>query len=82
MFLTELGPIIKYFFWYLNIPDGIILTYINVKIGDKLGCNVNTSLFASAGGKICITVPAAADRVGISGGRGCMLDPCGGHDAY
>lgn len=61
------------------MPNRIVLTYINVNIGDQLGCNVDTALSAGAGRKICVTVPTAADRVGISSGRGGMLDTGGGH---
>lgn len=64
-----------------NVPNRIVLTYINVNVGDQLGCNVDTSLFAGAGRKICITVPTAADRVGVSSSRGRMLDTGGGHYA-
>lgn len=56
-------------------------SYINVNVGDQLGCNVNAALSASAGGKICITVPAAADRVGISSSWGGVLDTGGGNYA-
>lgn len=56
-------------------------TYINVNVGDELGRDVDTSMFARAEGQIRVTVPTAADRVGVSSSRGCMLDAGGGHDA-
>lgn len=59
-----------------------ILTYINVKIGDQLSGNINTSLFNSTGGKVCITVPTAADRVGVRSSWGCVLDTGGGHNTH
>lgn len=54
--------------------------YINVNIGDQLGCNVHTSLFDGAVWQIWIAVPAAADGVGVRGGWGGMLDTSGGHN--
>lgn len=64
-----------------SVPNRTALTYINVNIGDELGRDVDTSLFACAEGKIRVTVPTAADRVGVSSSRGCVLDTGGGHNA-
>lgn len=64
------------------MANRIVVTYINVNVSDKLGCNVNTALFVGTGRKICITVPTAADRVGISSSWGSMLDTGGGHYTY
>ena len=63
------------------MPHRLVVSYINVKIGDQLGGNVNTAMMAGTGGKISVTVPAAADRVGVSSSRGGMLDAGGGHYA-
>lgn len=59
----------------------LVLTYINVNVGDQLGCDVDTSLSTGAGWKICITVPTAADGVGVSCSRGGVLDTGGGDNA-
>lgn len=59
----------------------IALTYINVKVGDQLGGDVNAALLASAGRQIRVTVPATADWVGIGSGRGRVLDAGGGYYA-
>lgn len=64
-----------------SVSDTSALTYINVNVGDELGRDVDTSMFACAEREIRVTVPTAADRVGISGSRRRMLDTGGGHYA-
>lgn len=70
-------------YWLLrSVPNRTALTYINVNISDELGRDVDTSLFACAEGKIRVTVPTAADRVGVSSSWRSMLDTGGGHYAH
>lgn len=70
-------------YWPLrSVPNRTALTYINVNISDELGRDVDASLFACAEGEIRVTVPTAADRVGVSSSWRCMLDTGGGHYAH
>lgn len=61
------------------MPNRTVLTYINVNVGDHLGGNVDAALSAGTGGKICITVPTAADRVSVGSSRGGVLHTGGCH---
>lgn len=71
--------LILLFYWLKKGATNTVFSYINVNVGDQLGGNVHTALLSSAGRKIRITVPTAADWVGISSSWGGMLDTGGGY---
>lgn len=55
--------------------------HINVNVGHQLRGDVFAALPEGGGRHVCITVPAAADGVGVGGSRWSVLDSGSGDNA-